>query len=342
MVRGQASFGSAAAARLGRVGLEDETRPGIMLIALPGLALSSPTGRAARAPAAALPVTRNQPLARLLAARVWYRLRAVPGDRVAAFRFVNAAGEPLFLLHQLFGARGNTVLLDGEAKLLLGLTVRPTACWPQSRRTDDLASRRCRRAGRIDLSACCPAPPDRPSWLTAAETAARTSLNRQLQDRRALVDNLTRDLAERGTGRTISPQGRGPGCPPAALSQGASEVAVARPARRGSHSRSPWIRPCRQRPTWRPGSGGRERPSKGRKVIAARLDNARLELDTLEAAGENLDAVPRTGRRLPWSVWPACRAGRRITPTCCPSNPARDRADDMGPKSPPAPSAATW
>ena len=45
-------------------------------------------------------------------------LAMLPDDKVAAVRLENPGGRRLFLLHQLFGSRGNTVLLTAEGRLL--------------------------------------------------------------------------------------------------------------------------------------------------------------------------------------------------------------------------------
>jgi len=116
---GRALFRVTAGQDWVRLHLEGDSRPGIFLTSLPEASLVlAHEGRLPGPVAKALPATKNHPLSRLLESAVFSSCGMFPDDQVAAFRLIRSDGGFVYLIHQLFGARGNTVLLDDQAKLL--------------------------------------------------------------------------------------------------------------------------------------------------------------------------------------------------------------------------------
>ena len=102
-----------------RLGLQGDSRPGILLTNLPGACLVlAHEGSLPRPVVAALPATRDHAVSHLLSDAVLSSCAMFPNDLVAAFRLEAPDLGSVFLIHQLFGPRGNTVLLDDQAKLL--------------------------------------------------------------------------------------------------------------------------------------------------------------------------------------------------------------------------------
>ena len=102
-----------------RLNLDGPERPAILLTALPGAAMIlSGCGRLPEPLHRGLIRTAKHPLAALLGGYTLTDLGLLPDDRVAELRFHKTGSEPLVLLHQLFGPRGNTTVLDKGARIL--------------------------------------------------------------------------------------------------------------------------------------------------------------------------------------------------------------------------------
>ncbi len=117
---GRPLFRLAAGSDWIRLQLEGEERPALWLTWAAGTSLVFATeGPRPRALDQALsPATRQHPLhAHLQQARL-LALAMLPADKVAALQLETPAGQRLCLLHQLFGSRGNTVLLSADGRLL--------------------------------------------------------------------------------------------------------------------------------------------------------------------------------------------------------------------------------
>ena len=142
---------------------------------------------------------RKHPLRSLLAGCRLAGLGMLPADRVLACDLERPDGEGVVLLHRMFGARGDTVLLDGNDRLL----------WARRRPPHDLLTRRppattwtTGTPGEDDLSG--PALVHLTERLGAdlAVTSAAT-VERRRQGAQRLVENLTADLATASRGEEI-------------------------------------------------------------------------------------------------------------------------------------------
>lgn len=133
-----------------RLHLAGDEKAGILLCDAPGArGLCAVTGRLPEPLHAALAPVRRHPLRGLLDGARLDGLGLLPEDRVAAFAFTGRDGAPCWLLHRLFGARGNTVLLDGSQRLLwsrhrpphtLLAAQPPPATWETGTAGDDTVS----------------------------------------------------------------------------------------------------------------------------------------------------------------------------------------------------------
>jgi hypothetical protein len=202
---GRALFRVSAGSDWLRLNLDGPERPALWLTWLPGANLVfSSEGPVPETLQRALPVVRRHPLTALLKETSLARLGMLAGDRVAALCLQRADGSNLFLLHQLYGARGNTVLLDEQARLLwsrrrppaalLG-RVPPEDTWATGEAAGNSAGNSAGNApGRGDL-VCRLALGHLVTRLTNQHLQrCRTALGRTRRSSRRLVDNLQRDF----------------------------------------------------------------------------------------------------------------------------------------------------
>lgn len=185
-----------------RLHLVGEERPGLVISSRPGSNfIFAVQGTWPEPVRRALPLIKGNLLGPLLTGAKLTGLGILPADRVLALRLETTDGQILFLLHQLFGARGNTTLIDHRAKLIWGRhpsahellsTIPPKETWttgapvkPQGW-ADDLSTQ----------------------MLTSFQnrlaediyTARHTAISRSSSTTNRLVKNLSRDLknAHRG------------------------------------------------------------------------------------------------------------------------------------------------
>ncbi len=180
--------------------LDGDQRPGVYLFARPGACLLlDHHGRLPAPLPDALQRNQHTPLATHLRGCRLTAVGLLPADAVVALAWqVDGRQERCTLLHQLFGPRGNTVLLDAHARLLWALhrpvhsvltQLPPVATWE----TGDQALPAADTAGeRFDTAAL--------QFLARnLETELHDRLNRALRHRsesaERLVANLTRDFA---------------------------------------------------------------------------------------------------------------------------------------------------
>ncbi len=102
-----------------RVHLVGDERPGLVISSRPGsnfvFAMQGTWPEPVRQ---ALPLVKGNLLGPLLTGATLINIGILPNDRVLALQLRTTDDQTLYLLHQLFGARGNTTLLDHHAKLL--------------------------------------------------------------------------------------------------------------------------------------------------------------------------------------------------------------------------------
>ncbi len=272
-----------------RLHLEGDARPGIVLTSLPEVSLVfAHEGRLPGPVAAALPVTKHHPLSKLLESAVFSSCGMFPDDRVAAFRLVRPGDRVVYLIHQFFGARGNTVLLDDKAKLLwserrpphaLLAAVPPKAVWPRGEPNDS----------RDDVSG--PALEHLTARLlhkTSRETS--TGLGRPLKSARRLVVNLARDFDSAEKGELYRRKAEALATHLHEIPQGRESVEVTDP-RDGNMlviTLDPALTPAANMEAW---FRRARKADKGRDVIAERLDLAQTTVAVLEAAEAELIEV---------------------------------------------------
>ncbi|MCP4293767.1 MAG: DUF814 domain-containing protein [bacterium] len=96
-----------------------DERPGLVLSSRPGSNYTFPVqGTWSDAIKKALPVAKGHILGQQLTGSTLLHLGALPDDRIIALHFLTQDGSHLYVLHQLFGQRGNTTLLDHQNRLL--------------------------------------------------------------------------------------------------------------------------------------------------------------------------------------------------------------------------------
>lgn len=102
-----------------RLHLVGDERPGLVISSRPGsnfvFAVEGTWDESVRQ---ALPLAKGHPLGPLLTGATVTGMGILPTDKVLALRLKTTDGHTVTLLHQLFGARGNTTVLDPKAKLL--------------------------------------------------------------------------------------------------------------------------------------------------------------------------------------------------------------------------------
>lgn len=270
------------------LGLTGDSRPGILLTSLPGAALVlDREGPLPRPIGAALPVVRNHPLNQLLAAAEFESCGMFPGDLAAAFRFARPGEGPLYLIHQMFGARGNTVLLDDRARLLwarhrpphsLLAAVPPRDVWVQGtpEAATDISPGALGRLTSVLLD------------MTLGD--ARGRLDRRLRTARRLVDNLSRDFASADQGDLYRRKAEALAVHLHELPAGIETVTLndprdgtdldiaLDPARSPAANMEAWFRKARK-------------ADKGRDVIFGRLTDARVNSQVLEDAAQGLEGM---------------------------------------------------
>lgn len=274
-----------------RIHLEGEDRPGILLSRYPGANLvTHHSGVLSDTLYHALEVTRDHPLSiRLKNARL-VRCGALAGERVVALGLVDGHGEDLVLMHQLFGARGNTVLLDRNSKLLwsrhrpphsLLTDLPPEGTWTNG---NTLATPAGETAAARALDAL------------AATLARRmfdslaSGLRRQLQTAARLVDNLERDLLQAEQGDRFRRTAEALAANLHTLGAGAAEVTVSDP-RDGEPltiDLDPALSPAANMESW---FRRARKAEKGHEIIARRHAEAEGQRDLLAATLESLPAA---------------------------------------------------
>ena len=294
-----------------RLHLEGDSRPGILLTSLSEASLVlAREGRLPGPVAAALPATKNHPLSRLLESAGFSSCGMFPDDHVAAFRLILPGGDFVYLVHQLFGARGNTVLLDDQAKLLwarrrqphsLLAAVPPVGVWShgQSQESGDEVS-----GPALEHLIVC--------LLQQSARELRGGLGRRLKSARRLVENLAGDFDRAEKGELYRRKAEALAAHLHEIPPGAGSVDVADPrdgetivialdpALTAAANMEAWFRRARK-------------ADKGRDLIAERLSGAQAAAKDLEAAEADLQETiettdPALDRLGDLQAWRKCHA----------------------------------
>jgi predicted ribosome quality control (RQC) complex YloA/Tae2 family protein len=275
-----------------RLHLAGDDRDALLLTNFPGARLVfGHRGPLSAAMTAALPASRGHPLTALLTGGRLLGCGLLPSDRVAAFHLAAADGRELVLLHQMFGAQGNTTLLDRRRTLLWSVHRPPHPAltdWPPA-------------AARAPAGS--DAPPAEYDALALAHLAGTlagqagsansSALARRSRAVERLVANLARDLARADQGELYRRKAEALAANLHRLRQGTNEVVLADlrdgtpltialdPARSPAHNLEAWFKQA-------------HKADKGLAIIRHRLDEARAEQEELADAAAALAAVTGT------------------------------------------------
>ncbi|MGD9548782.1 MAG: NFACT RNA binding domain-containing protein [Candidatus Krumholzibacteriia bacterium] len=267
-----------------RLMLSGEDRLSIVLSAIPGANVFFACAGPLPAPVArGLERLKDQPPSRLLPDAELTACGSLPDDKVAWFSFTLPDGSPLTMLHQLFGARGNLVLLDRDARVIWALHRPPhplLATLPPAGGT-----RPDRSGGDVPGPGFPPSAQAQLSWRLAADLGLRLAshLDRAVRTASRLVDNLGRDLAGAEQGESYRRRAEALAANLHHIRPGQDRL-VTSDLRDGSElviALDPALGAAANLNAWFKRAGKAE---KGRQLIADRLAAARIELAGLETA----------------------------------------------------------
>jgi predicted ribosome quality control (RQC) complex YloA/Tae2 family protein len=315
-----------------RLHLEGDDRPAVVLTCLPGAAHALAHFGSLPGPLLdEMKPTRQHPLIALLSGAELTACGMLPADRVACFAWRDSRGRNLTLLHQLFGARGNTALIDDHGKLHWAWRRPPHALLTTPPDPETWAT------GRED------GPPDvvsGPALEHLAGTLARnlaretrTMLGRRLRTAERLVANLTADFANADRGEFYRRQAEALAASLHTLSAGASAAEVPDP-RTGEVMvipLDPALGPAANMEAWFRKASKAE---KGRDVIAARLETARADVTVLNEALAGLDGLEAGGQTPPVERLASLQAWRRTHLAILAEQPAVPGRRPYGPEEP--------
>ena len=289
LYRGRGLFRLAAGSDFLRLHLEGESRPAIWLTWLPGASLIfASAGALAPVLSRALPTQRQHPLALLLNEATLTELGIFPQDRVAALEMLRPDGSKVYLMHQLFGSRGNTVLLDQASRLLwsrhrpphnLLAAVPKPMVWSSGtpHGTGDTASRLAMGYLITRLTT---------QYLQRGETAVA----RSLRTARRLVDNLQRDFDRAEQGDHFRRQAEALAANLHLVKQGQQMLATPdlRDGKPLEIALDPALSPAANLNAW---FRRARKAEKGRDIILNRLQEAMAYADHLALASSRLDDI---------------------------------------------------
>ncbi|MFH2051268.1 MAG: NFACT RNA binding domain-containing protein [bacterium] len=276
-----------------RLMLSGEDRLSIVLSAIPGANVLFACAGPLPAPVArGLERLKDQAPSRLLPEAELTACGCLPEDKVAWFSFTLPDGSPLTLLHQLFGARGNLVLLDRNARVIWALhrpphpllAALPPAVGTHPGRTDDDAS-----GAGFPPSALAQL-----SWRLAADLGLRLAsyLDRAIRTASRLAENLGRDLANAEQGENYRRRAEALAANLHRIRPGQDRL-VTSDLRDGTEltiALDPALGAAANLDAWFKRAGKAE---KGRQLIADRLAAARVELTGLKTSRAALaDLLP--------------------------------------------------
>jgi len=272
-----------------RLHLEGDSRPAIWLTWLPGANLIFATeGAVATTLKRALPTVRRHPLTQLLHDSALEQVGLFPKDKVAALHLRRPDGSSVYLLHQLFGARGNTVLLDQQARLLWSrhrppgalLSVLPApAVWETGRSQSSAGT-----VSRLALGHLV-------TRLTSQNLQrCETSVERTRRTARRLVDNLQRDFDRADQGHQYRRQAEALAASFHLVQPGQQMLTTSDP-RTGKELEvplDPALGPAANMEAW---FRKARKAEKGRDIILARLREANDHADQLDLAAQRLEEI---------------------------------------------------
>ncbi len=277
-----------------RLHLEGDERTALWLTWLPGG--SQPglrhRGRLARRDHRALvPIKRHPPGRTVEGLHRLVNLVLLPGDRVAALRLDKNPREHFFLLHQMYGARGNTVLLDAKGCLLwarhrppTGLLAvpPPSAAWTEG--AADTCPSGVREVSHLAFGHLI-------SRLTVAhQQNYRSNLDRVRRSNERLVSNLQQDHEKAEKSEHYRRQAETLAAHLHEVRQGQDRLEV--PDLRDGEPRDivldPALSPAANLDAW---FRKARKAEKGREIIRERLAEARREAEKLDRAADRLEDI---------------------------------------------------
>lgn len=294
-----------------RLHLAGAEKAGLLLCDLPGARLVlRQQGRLPAALIATLPVARKHPLQNLLNGARLVSCGVLPDDRVVALHLERPRDGDVMLLHRLFGARGNTTLIDRDSNLLWSRHRPPhvrLAAWPPvdtfTAGTGSGAPSAYDSLALAQLLSAC---------ARQAATANRAALNRRLKASTRLLANLDRDLVNADQGEGHRRKAEALAANLHTLRQGAAEIVLPDltdgtpltitldPARTPADNMELWFRKARK-------------AAKGLEIIRSRRETAAAEADLLAAAAADLTAAEQSAAD-PETLLTALQAWRAAHP----------------------------
>ncbi len=186
-----------------RLHLVGDERPGLVISSRPGsnfvFAVEGTWEESVRQ---ALPLTKGLPLGPLLTGATLLNMGILPEDKVLALQLRTPDGQVLTLQHQLFGARGNTTILDRHSKILWSRHPSPHSLLTQTPPKSTWQTGQCE-----DTSDWAKTLFDK--MLSAFQqrlaqdifTSHHTSISRSSNTTNRLVKNLSQDLENANRGQ---------------------------------------------------------------------------------------------------------------------------------------------
>jgi predicted ribosome quality control (RQC) complex YloA/Tae2 family protein len=288
-LKGRGIFRTSVGSDWLRLNLEGDDRMALWLTWAPGANLVFTTeGPLDPILKRALPPVRRHPLPRLLDRATLADLGVYPADRIVALKLDRPENGPLFLLHQLYGARGNTVLLDEQNRLL----------WWRHRPPAPLLA----------------IVPGNKVWATGAEggsgnTVSRlalghlitrltsghlqqfeTALGRATRTAQRLVENLQQDFDRADQGESYRRKAEALAANLHLIKPGQAmlETADLRDNRQLKITLDPALSAAANMEAW---FRRARKAEKGRDIILARLEEATAHADQLELAARRLEEI---------------------------------------------------
>jgi len=290
-----------------RLHLEGDERIGLYLISMPGANLVfATTGILPESLRKALTPTKQHPVQRLLSDCSLDNMGMLPKDNVAAFAFTDSKGQKLFLLHQLFGARSNTVILDLNRRLHWSLHRPPHTL------LSEIPKKGTWRSGS-------PAAGDTISGVARDQLVTRlvldlqsgmtSRLNRRKMAAIRLVDNLEKDLGNANRGEEFRRKAE-------ALAANLHQIRQGMPVFDTTDLRDGTPISIPLKPAISPAENMNNlfkkarKAENGRQIIQDRLEEAEAGKQRLLAISESLDEVVATtstgdplSRLARWQEW---------------------------------------
>ena len=275
-----------------RLHMAGEERPGLVLSSRPGSNfVFAVRGTWPEPVRQALPLLKGSLPGSLLTGATLTAMGVLPNDRILALKLKTTDGPTLYLLHQLFGARGNTTLLDHRAQIL----------WSRHQSVHDLLKA---IPPKETWSSGTPIKP--PGWadglfdqmLTIFQdrlghdlfNAHHRAISRSAETTSRLVENLSRDLenANRGDEYRRTAEALAANLHTLKRGQDSAEIFDLQDGSPMTVQLNPAISPAGNMEYW---FRTARKAENGRQIISGNLDRSEKLLQSQQSALAQLDLV---------------------------------------------------